>query len=299
MTTIGWVKHPTTGEQGKSWNPITGCSKISPGCQHCYAERLSHRFSHTSLPWIGPNAATNVVTHYDRLLMPLRVRRPTIWFVNSMSDLFHEQVPTGFIDRVFGIMALCADRGHIFQILTKRAGRMRDYLTLPGRELLVWTAAFNAAIDAGLSEDQVKHWNANKPTWPLPNVWCGVSTEDQRRANERIPHLLAMPAAIRFISAEPLLEAIDLEPWLRHGLDWVIAGGESGGPPERRMVVRQDGQWQPTEWAQAAALQLRDQCADAQVPFFWKQWGGPTPTAGGNLLDGVVIEQLPTLEKAR
>ncbi|MGH3440807.1 MAG: DUF5131 family protein [Nitriliruptorales bacterium] len=226
-----------------TWNPVTGCSKVSPGCAHCYAETLSLRFRWSSLPWTPANEAANVILHPERLDKPLRWRRPRVIFVNSMSDLFHELVPFNFIERVFEVMTT-ADH-HVFQILTKRHERLAEL--------------------------------ASDLPWPA-NVWMGVSIEN-RRWVERANYLRRVPAATRFISAEPLLgplDGLDLE-----GIDWVIVGGESG-PRHRPMKA---------EWARS----LRKQCRDAGAAFFFKQWGGIRPTSGGRLLDGREWNEMPTL----
>jgi protein gp37 len=224
-----------------TWNPVTGCSKVSPGCAHCYAERLSLRFGWSSGPWTPRNVEANVRLRQERLDQPLRWRRPRMIFVNSMSDLFHEVVPLDYIARVFDVMTR-ADQ-HVFQILTKRHERLAEL--------------------------------APRLPWP-PNVWMGVSIEN-RRWVERADHLRRVPAAVRFISAEPLLGPLD-------GLDltdihWLIAGGESG--PGHRPVR--------AEWLR----DLRDACATEGVAFFFKQWGGRTAKAGGRQLDNVEWSQLP------
>ena len=224
-----------------SWNPVTGCSKVSPGCAHCYAEALSLRFGWSRQPWLPEHAEGNVVLHDERLEQPLRWRRPRMIFVNSMSDLFHELVPLSFIERVFTVMGMAEH--HTFQILTKRHERM-------------------AAL-------------APKLTWP-PNVWMGVSIENRRWA-ERAEHLRRVPAAVRFISAEPLLgplDGLDLD-----GIDWLIAGGESG---RGHRPVR-------AEWLR----DLRDACEDAGVAFFFKQWGGARSKSGGRRLDGREHSDMP------
>ena len=176
-----------------TWNPVTGCSKVSPGCAHCYAETLSRRFGHSQLPWTPANAAENVVLHPERLTVPLRWRRPRMIFVNSMSDLFHDEVPLEFVSEILDVMAVCPR--HTFQTLTKRPERMRDYL-----------------LRIGNVEQR------------LPNAWFGVSIENQRHAY-RADILRDTPAAVRFISAEPLLGRIDLDLTC---IDWLIVGGESG-----------------------------------------------------------------------
>lgn len=224
-----------------TWNPVTGCSKVSPGCAHCYAETLSLRFRWSERPWTPANAEENVVLHPERLDQPLRWRRPRTVFVNSMSDLFHELVPLDFIQQVFEVMVE-AER-HVFQVLTKRHERLAEL--------------------------------ADELPWP-ENVWIGVSIEN-RRWVERADYLRRVPAAVRFISAEPLLgplDDLDLD-----GIDWLIAGGESG---HRHRPVK-------AEWVR----DLRDLCQAEDVAFFLKQWGGRTPKAGGRLLDGVEWSEMP------
>lgn len=224
-----------------TWNPVSGCSKVSPGCAHCYAERISRRFGHTLEPWLPEYAEKNVVMHADRLDQPLRWKRPRMIFVNSMSDLFHERIPLAFVRRVFDVMEQAEQ--HTFQILTKRHHRL-------------------VALAPHLA-------------WPN-NVWMGVSIEN-RRWVERADYLRRVPAAVRFISAEPLLgplDALDLSD-----IDWLIAGGESGRG-HRPMNV---------EWARA----LRDRCDREGVAFFFKQWGGPTAKSGGRMLDGAEHSAMP------
>src|SRR4051794_18018948 len=225
-----------------TWNPVTGCSKVSPGCAHCYAETLSRRFGWSRTPWTPANARDNVVLHPERLDQPLRWRRPRMIFVNSMSDLFHEYVPLQFIADVFDVMRDAEH--HVFQVLTKRHERLRDV--------------------------------ASSLSWP-PNVWMGVSIENNRWS-VRADALRTVPAAVRFVSAEPLLgpvDALDLT-----GIDWLIAGGESG---HHHRLVRE-------EWL----IDLRDRCRQAHVAFFFKQWGGRTPKAGGRLLQGEECSEMPT-----
>ena len=252
------------------WNPVTGCTKVSPGCKHCYAETIADRFWATQYPKVEfcaeqasrPRRFTDVWTHEDRLLEPLSWRKPSKVFVNSMSDLFHEDVPDEFIDRVFAVMAIA--HWHTFQVLTKRAARMRAYMTALGRRDRVVAAGIRMLRDYGKA-GTVDRLQA------LPNVWLGVSVEDQPRADERIPLLLQTPAAVRFISAEPLLGLVDIYQYLGggrnpigpayggKGLDWVIVGGESG-PKSRPFDVA---------WARL----IVQQCQAAGVACFVKQMG--------------------------
>lgn len=257
-----------------TWNPVTGCAKVSAGCKHCYAERNWGRLQH--LPAYAGRAFTNVATHADRLDQPIRWAKRRMIFVNSMSDLFHPAVPDGFIDSVFGVMWACLygrneQAGHIFQVLTKRADRMRDYMRADRREAWAKAAVHHGGgIDPDGIYDQVLSFEG-----PHPRIWLGVSVEDQAAADERIPMLLQTPAAVRWISAEPLLGPVSLrlerlghwnalaiksnQPWATTRLHWVVVGGESG-PKARPMHP---------EWARG----LRDQCAAAAVPFLFKQWG--------------------------
>lgn len=226
VTAIEWTE--------MTWNPVTGCTKLSQGCKHCYAETLAKRF------W-GDRPFTDVQLHEDRLDQPLRWRKPRTVFVNSMSDLFHEAVPEQFIGRVFDVMAECPQ--HTFQILTKRADRL-------------------ATIAPSL-------------VWP-DNVWMGVSVEDAR-VMHRIDLLRNVPAAVRFLSLEPLISPLNrLE---LGGIDWVIVGGESG-PGARPM--RQ-------EWVDS----IFQQCRAANVAFFFKQWGGVRKNVTGRTLHGKTYDELP------
>lgn len=250
-----------------TWGPVTGCVKVSPGCKHCYAERDWGRLVH--LPTYAGRKFTDVACHPERLDQPLRWQRPRMIFVNSMSDLFIESIPDAFIDRVFAVMAF--SKQHTFQVLTKRPKRMRDYMAGLTLERL------QAAIPDGYTLRYQDMWLL---TLPLPNVWLGVSVEDQNAADERIPLLLDTPAAVRWISAEPLLGPVNASIWLdslpavvdqRPRLDWVVVGGESG---PRARVMHPD-------WARS----LRDQCQSEGVPFFFKQTGlwqaMPVEEAGG------------------
>lgn len=215
---------------GKVWNPVVGCTPVSAGCAHCYAKRIFERFH-------PGESFSDVKCLEDRLEQPFRWKKPTRIFVNSMSDLFHPDVPDVFIHKVFRV--IIENPRHTFLVLTKRPERMIDRV----------------------------------PVFPVSNVWLGVSVEDQKTADERIPILLQIPAAIRFVSVEPMLGAVNLKQYLvgdcraaenvsrndRMGLDWLICGGESG--PWARPIHQ--------DWARS----LRDQCQAAGVPFFFKQWG--------------------------
>jgi protein gp37 len=270
-----------------TWNPIRGCTRVSEGCRHCYAETVANRFSGPGLPYEGLTVLGEFVE--EHLLDPLRWKAPRRIFVNSMSDLFHPGVTDAMLDKIFAVMALCPQ--HAFQILTKRPERMVEYGSNPARRhiansLLILAEAGEIAMEAASKAviDAVGHW-------PLRNVWLGVSVEDQGTARGRIWPLLKMPAAVRFISYEPALGAVDLDAievlcktWRRGAtigtyLDWVICGGESG-PGARPM--------QP-EWAQL----VRDQCIAAGVAFFFKQWGEWLPFTqreAGQISDSVSFD---------
>jgi protein gp37 len=256
----------------KTWNPVTGCDKISAGCKYCYAETIYERFH-------GKGSFRNVICHEDRLTQPLKWKKGCKVFVNSMSDLFHEDVPFVFIDKVMAIIALTPRS--VYQVLTKRSSRMLEYFSV-GKEALIerWE---QATYDMGLSdkEDDTDApacviYNYTQTHWPLPNLWLGVSVEDQKAANERIPLLLQVPAAVRFLSCEPLLGEVDIASdeindqlfgSFNHssskGIDWVIVGGESGN---KARPMHPD-------WARS----LCDQCNAANIPFFFKQWGEYAP----------------------
>mgnify|MGYP000706328432 CR=1 FL=1 len=269
-----------------TWNPVTGCTEVSPGCDHCYAKTFAERFS--GKPGHYFERGFDVQLRPEKLDQPLRWRRPRRIFVNSMSDLFHDQVPDDYIARVFGVMNDA--KRHTFQLLTKRHARMRSLLA---------SAEFRYRVHHHSCEPCDRDGYA---WWPLPNVWLGVSTENQLWADIRIPALLDTPAAVRFISAEPLLGPIDLReytseslarrnyrghnatcdgrngscfvPWCKcdchrktfSTLGWVIVGGESG----------RGARPMHPDWARS----LRDQCTAAGVPFLFKQWGEWTPNPG-------------------
>jgi protein gp37 len=222
-----------------TWNPVTGCTKVSPGCAHCYAETFAERFR--GVPGHPYEFGFDLRLRPERLTIPLLWRTPRRIFVNSMSDLFHEAVPLDFIEDVFAVME--AASWHQFQVLTKRHERLAEL--------------------------------APRLPWP-PNVWVGVSIENDRWVR-RADALRTVPAAVRFISAEPLLgplPSLDLA-----GIDWLIAGGESG--PRHRPPK--------AEWFR----DLRDRCRAEGVAFFFKQWGGRHPKAGGRLLDGRTHDEYP------
>ncbi len=264
-------------------NAINGCSLASPGCTNCYAMKQAHRFearrgltrpSNGGMVWTG-----EVRFAEDQLLKPLAWKRPRRIFWNAHGDTFHDAVPDAWIDKVFAVAALTPQHTHM--ILTKRSARMRAYLaqhdtSKVGDSITMAAFAMNSAVRGYRGQ-------GGAATWPLPNVWLGVSVEDQTRADERIPDLLATPAAVRFISAEPLLgpvdlTSIDVNAWEpidsigvafgdeRPTIDWVIVGGESG-PGARAMHP---------DWARS----LRDQCAAAGVAFHFKQWGEWGPFNG-------------------
>lgn len=294
---IGWthsVNEDGSINNGDTWNPLIGCDKMSAGCKNCYAINTAWIRQHNpkmadkyagvvektangSLNWTG-----KINIHEPSLHKPLLAKRPTTYFVNSMSDLFHKDVPFSFVDMVFCIMKACPQ--HTFQILTKRADRMLKYFSSDRPKIL---------DDAYLQMMGSEEFD-NMPSmvcyvqkngiegWPLQNVWMGVSVEDQKAADERIPYLLQVPAAVRFLSCEPLLGPVNLNQIettdetldvlnkfgnavggacgdLSYGIDWVIAGGESG----------KDARPMHPEWVKS----LRDKCNEADVPFFFKQWG--------------------------
>ncbi|MET8779568.1 phage Gp37/Gp68 family protein [Nocardia sp. NPDC004654] len=233
-----------------TWNPVTGCDRVSVGCDHCYAMALAKRLkamgagkyqrdgdARTSGPGFG------VTIHPQALDVPRRWRAPRIVFVNSMSDLFHAKVPVGFIRDVFDVMRETPQ--HTYQVLTKRSVRLKRL--------------------------------ADRLEWPA-NVWMGVSVENADYL-DRIDHLRDVPAAVRFLSCEPLLGPLD--GLVLEGIGWVIAGGESGA--DHRLM---DPAW---------VRHIRDTCQAADVPFFFKQWGGRTPKAMGRELDGQQWDEMPAL----
>lgn len=293
----------------ETWNPIRGCSRVSEGCRHCYAERMAARFSGPGQPYdglarstpSGPRWTGKVRLVEEHLADPLRWKRPRRVFVNSMSDLFHEALSNEQIAAIFGVMAAAPQ--HTFQVLTKRAKRMREWFVGGARpNIAVYDAA--AEIVAGdwskMPSDMAKTRSSGGAWWPLPNVWLGVSVEDQATADARIPHLLETPAAVRWVSYEPALGPVRFDhldadaaghaEWCqidaltgRHTdmgrpcpdapsrLDWIVIGGESG-PGARPFDVA---------WARATIAA----CRAAGVPCFVKQLGArpvqaPAPPVG-------------------
>jgi protein gp37 len=231
-----------------TWNPVTGCSKITRGCDFCYAERFSERFR--DVPKRPFKNGFDLTLRPERLTQPLRWRQPRRIFVNSMSDLFHKEIPKPFIDSVFETME--AANWHTFQVLTKRSSLMTRYL-------------------------RNRYGNGLAPA----HIWSGVSVEDAKNA-VRLEHLRVSQASVKFVSFEPLLGSVgDID--LR-GINWAIVGGESG--PRARPMAE--------EWA----IEIRDQCRKANVAFFFKQWGGVRPKAGGRLLCGREWNQYPQVESS-
>jgi protein gp37 len=224
-----------------TWNPVTGCTKISQGCKHCYAERMAKR-----LTAMGSNRYLNgfeVTLHPDLLDVPRGWRQPRVVFVNSMSDLFHDDIPLAYIQRVFATIRDCPH--HTFQVLTKRSERLAEL--------------------------------APQLPWP-PNVWMGVSVEDAR-VLDRVHDLQRVPAAVRFLSLEPLIGPLDALPL--EGIHWAIVGGESG--PKARAMRK--------EWVTS----IFRQCRAARVPFFFKQWGGVRKDLTGRELNGRVYDEMPSV----
>ncbi len=302
-----------------TWNPLRGCTKVSEGCRNCYAMHVAARFSGPGQPYEGlatrgPARWTGEVRLIEKHLTdPLRWRKPRMVFVNSMSDLFHPAVPDEWIDRIFAVMALSPR--HTFQILTKRPERMQKYLTRwpdgAGRRVYVWAAAERMRPDTD---------HAPRPDgWPLPNVWLGTSVEDQATADERIPLLLATPAAVRFVSYEPALGPVSFRRflWPVHGswkrphrseaeadaageivawnpqclvsahavfLDQIIVGGESG-PGHRPLDVA---------WVRAVLRDVERAASPAyRCAVFVKQDSGSKPGKQGRIPDELWIKEFP------
>lgn len=273
------------------WNPVTGCTKVSEGCRNCYAFETHNRrhkgFQNgAKLPQQYAKPFNEIQLFPNRLQAPLKWKKPQRIFVNSMSDLFHKDVPFEYIDKVFAVMALTPR--HTYQILTKRPERMLEYFQSASQKEMIerWEEAAGELLG-----DEAACFVANRlngvlpnanPGWPMQNAWLGVSVENQQSADERIPLLLKTPAAVRFLSCEPLLGPVDLKlndsalyhtsgyrpplsEYTKVGecISWVIAGGESG---HKARPMEPD-------WARS----LRDQCIEANVPFFFKQFGEWAP----------------------
>lgn len=242
MTTISRIEWTE-----RTWNPTVGCTKISPGCKHCYAEVMARRLEAMKAPGYANGFELTLLP--ERLADPLKRKKATVYFVNSMSDLFHEEIPDDFIAKVFEVIASTPQ--HTYQILTKRADRLARFFE----------------------------------SHPVPtNAWIGVSVEDRKYGLPRIEHLKRVPASIRFLSVEPLLE--DLGTLELTGIHWVIVGGESG--PKARPMKK------------AWALAVQQQCEAQDVAFFFKQWGGwgadgkrRAKAANGRMLDGRTWDEMP------
>ncbi len=227
-----------------TWNPVRGCTKISPGCKYCYAETFAERFRGVKGHPYERGFDLRLVP--EKLAEPLRWSKPRMIFVNSMSDLFHERVPDSYISKVAQVMSLA--NWHVFQVLTKRSDRMKKLL-----------------------ETSLKIYAKQQ------HIWWGVSVENKKFGLPRIHHLRSAPAAIRFLSIEPLLE--DIGRINLNGISWVIVGGESGS--SARPIK--------AEWV----MRIRDQCQAAKVPFFFKQWGGRHKKKAGRVLDGSTYDEFP------
>lgn len=330
-TSIEWTRGDD-GSMGYTWNPVRGCSVVSEGCRNCYAMQVAARFSgegqaYAGLAYRNESGAhwTGKVTLVEKHLAdPLRWQRPRRIFVNSMSDLFHESLTDQQITDVFGVMALA--HWHTFQVLTKRPARMLEYLRAGDHGIIEQFTAIQTGGGIGPREMfralDVKRRDKVDWLWPLPNVCLGVSVEDQKSADARIPLLLQTPAAVRWLSVEPLLGPVNLNSFMvgdetainplrgeRYAtvqhmavrpekidrVDWVVVGGESGNGA-RPMSP---------QWARS----LRDQCVAASVPFFFKQWGNHAPLntaqadanivvamskkTAGRLLDGREWNEMP------
>jgi len=287
-TAISWTD--------KTWNPIRGCSRVSAGCQRCYAEIVAARFGGPGQPYeglakkIGGEARWTGEVRFieEHLTDPLRWRKPQRIFVNSMSDLFHEQVEGEWLDRIFAVMALAPQ--HTFQVLTKRPERMREYLARTARSVApLERVAREMGYTFKFTGLDGKEYGLLP--WPIPNVHLGVSVENQATADERIPILLQTPAAVRWISAEPLLGPVDdlcryldypiflppEPPGRLTALDWVVVGGESG-PGHRPMQI---------EWLES----IVNQCRAEGVPVWVKQDSGPKPGKQGRIPDHLWIQE--------
>lgn len=282
-----------------TWNPVVGCQYASEGCRNCYAATMTKRLA--AMGKSDYRGLINDAGHFNgtlrvlphKLTAPLGWRKPRMVFVNSMSDLFHPSVPLDYIDKVFAVMALCPQ--HTFQVLTKRPRRTAEYLDGLDRPTRIADASKECTPWRGSRRNFRSAANgpgfADRVLWPIPNIWLGTSVENQEAADERIPYLLRCPAAVRFLSCEPLLGPIDLRFGIKrenkravacapedHGIHWwVIVGGESG--PKRRPM--------DLAWARS----IRDQCKDAGVPFFMKQVDKREP-----IPDDLMIREWPRVE---
>jgi protein gp37 len=294
-TAIQWCHVP--GYAADVWNPTTGCTSNGTGCDLCYARTLTNmrhkaykagklqKFPHYAHPF------SVVQMHPGRLANPLKVKRPTCYFVNSMSDLFHEDVPFDFIDKVFAVMAMCPQ--HIFIILTKRPERMAEYtaeLIHGGRTV---GKRLSELVDGRPErEARLTAYCAGARKKPLPNVWMGASASTQAEVDAAMTHVFKTNAAVKLLSLEPLVEAVTLSPYghrvggsksyVRGVIDWVIVGGESGTTKQKPRPMHPD-------WAR----QVRDECKAAGVPYFFKQWGGWLPHPDENILKGFELEPDP------
>jgi protein gp37 len=237
-----------------TWNPMSGCAPVSEGCRHCYARTFAERKRGTPAFPVG----FDLHLRPHKLAEPLRVKEPSMVFVNSMSDLFWDAVPETYRDKVFDVIARCPQ--HTFQVLTKRPEAMRDH-----SRRLPFT----------------------------PNIWAGVTVESQRHV-DRVDVLRQVEARVRFVSVEPMLSPLTLE---LAGVHWVIVGGESGQHvskhPERSLAEHLGSAWVPRADRVPWVRDIRAQCRQQRVAFFFKQWGGPLPTSGGKLLDGELVQEYP------
>jgi protein gp37 len=325
----GGIERKIMGDKSKiewteaTWNPVTGCDKVSAGCLHCYAETMAKRLQ--AMGQANYSAGFKVRTHEPMLRVPIQWTRPRTIFVNSMSDLFHPAVPFAFIDRVYAIMAMCGR--HTFQVLTKRPERAVEYYatfdadcnTVSGSdggfrlgcaagELLdgAWIHGpgkpYRKMIEQFICDthdldDEDEDYEAQPVPWPLPNVWVGTSIENQPMAERRMPELVKIPAAVRFVSFEPLLGPVDVSPWLYKELDTesrnYLYDGTGGHPDLYPQAVEKASRTNVLQWAivggesghgarpmhPAWARSLRDQMTRAEIPFWFKQWGEWAPAS--------------------
>lgn len=253
-----------------TWNPSTGCSKVSSGCKFCYAETMAARLK--KMGSARYDRGFEFTIHWDKIEEPLSWKKPRKVFVNSMSDLFHEETEKEFISKIFAVMAQTPR--HQYQILTKRPAKMAQML---------------------------KELESTGEYKPSPHIWLGTSVEDDR-VRERIDALREVPALVRFLSCEPLIGSLG-EVNLK-GIGWVIVGGESGTHlwnektrRRRGLVDHREGRWIPFEERVQWVREIRDQCLEEKVAFFFKQWGGATAKSGGRLLDGRTWDEYPEVGK--